>query len=201
MRQKARLKVAVFVIGVSLTGCLSNPALEQTDTVTKTESTASESTQSISKETLQNLVYSSEWTKSGEAPLINGQFQEEIVPGSASKLNVSLTEYITRGQLGDHQDAAAVILTTDPGGSGTFYDLAVVANDTGKVKSIAVIFLGDRVKINSISLNNGVIKVDMLIHGPEDAMCCPSQRVIQIYELSGDAIELTSSELITAETK
>jgi hypothetical protein len=35
--------------------------------------------------------------------------------------------------------------------------------------------LGDRIQINALSIENNKIVVDMITHGPEDPMCCPTQ--------------------------
>jgi len=145
---------------------------------------------------LKNATYKSEWTQSGTAPLTDGEYSEQAAPGSATKTVVKLTDHIAYGQLGDYQQAAAVVLVTDPGGSGTFYDLAVVVNQDGKPVNVASTHLGDRVKINSFSIENGEIVVDMITHGPKDPMCCPTQQVVQKYALRGDELVQTSSEVI-----
>jgi len=145
---------------------------------------------------LKNTTYKSEWTQSGTAPLTDGEYSEQAAPGSATKTVVKLTDHIAYGQLGDYQQAAAVVLVTDPGGSGTFYDLAVVVNQDGKPVNVASTSLGDRVKINSFSIENGEVVVDMITHGPNDPMCCPTQQVVQKYALQGDELVQTSSEVI-----
>jgi hypothetical protein len=45
--------------------------------------------------------------------------------------------------------------------------------------------LGDRVKINSVSIANGKIVVDMVTAGPGDGPCCPTLHVVQTYQLQG----------------
>ena len=85
----------------------------------------------LTPDTLANMTYQSEWTQSGTAPLENGQYSEPAAPGSATLTKVSLTEHVAFGEL-DGQPAAAVILVTDPGGSGTFYELAVVVEQNGQ---------------------------------------------------------------------
>ena len=52
--------------------------------------------------------------------------------------------------------------------------------------------LGDRVQINSLSIQNGESVVHMVTHGPNDPVCCPTQQVAQSYALQGDELVPTS---------
>jgi para-nitrobenzyl esterase len=54
--------------------------------------------------------------------------------------------------------------------------------------------LGDRVQLNSVEIDNNQIIVDMVNQGPDDAMCCPTQQVVQTYTLQGEELVQTSSE-------
>jgi heat shock protein HslJ len=146
----------------------------------------------LGDEALKNMEYSSEFTQSGVAPLTGGEYREQAAPGSATETIVTLTGHIARGQLSG-QEAAAVILVTDPGGSGTFYDLAVIVEQDGQPVNVATTLLGDRAQINALSIENNEIVVDMITHGPEDPMCCPTQQVVQTYALEGDQLIQTSS--------
>jgi len=145
---------------------------------------------------LKNVEFLSQFTGSGKAPLVGGTYSEEAAPGSATKTNVSLTDRLAFGQLGDGQEAAAVILVTDPGGSGTFYDLAVVVERDGALVNVATAFLGDRVKIGSLAIHDGEIVIDMITQGPGDPFCCPTQQVVWTYALQADHLELISEEII-----
>jgi len=150
-------------------------------------------------EVLANTEYQSEWTESGTAPLVDGEYREQAAPGSASEIVVRLTEHVAYGQLSDGREAAAVILVTETGGSGTFYDLAVVVEEDGQPVNVATTFLGDRVKIENLVFIGGEILVEMVNQGPEDPMCCPTQRVVQTYELQGEELVQTSSRIVGTE--
>jgi hypothetical protein len=145
----------------------------------------------ITMEQLTNMEYQSEFTKSGTAPLENGEYSEQAAPGSATQTSVMLADYVAFGEL-NGEPAAAVVLVTDPGGSGTFYTLHVVVNQDGELVDIANTDLGDRVQINSLDIEDGQIVVDMVTHGPDDAMCCPTQEVTKRYELQGELVEVPS---------
>jgi len=139
------------------------------------------------------IVFVSSWTQSGKVQLANGEYREAAAPGSATDTVVKLTDYIAIGKLNE-KDAAAVILITDPGGSGTFYDLArLVKGPQGWINQ-DVAFLGDRVKIHWVAVENDAIVVHMSTHGRGDAMCCPTRQVVQRFVLKSDRLMKTSGE-------
>jgi hypothetical protein len=140
---------------------------------------------------LMNLEFQSEWTQSGTALLVDGEYREPAAPGSATETVVRLTEYITTGTVSG-QAVTAAILVTDPGGSGTFYDLAVVGEREGQLTHLTSTFLGDRVQIQSFAIVGDEIVVEMLRQGENDPMCCPSERVVLTYALDGGELLLTS---------
>jgi heat shock protein HslJ len=145
----------------------------------------------LSQDALANMEYQSEWTQSGVASLVNGEYREPAAPGSATETVVQLTEHVAYGELAG-QPAAAVILVTDPGGSGTFYDLAVVVEEGGQPIHVASTLLGDRVQIVSMDIVGTEIVVEMIAHGPDDPMCCPTQQVVRTFALEGGQLVQTS---------
>jgi len=147
----------------------------------------------LTVDAFKNAEYQSEWTRSRKAPLTDGEYREPVAPGSATETVVMLSDRMAFGYSSDGQEMAAVILITDPGGSGTFYYLAAVVEQNGELINVAVTLLGDRVKINSLSMEDGEIVVDMVAHGPDDPMCCPTQRTVQRYTLQDDQLVQTSS--------
>ena len=152
----------------------------------------------LEAEALANATYQSQYTQEGSAPLTGGQYSEPAAPGSATMTTVTLTDNITYGQL-DGQEAAVVVLVADPGGSGTFYDLAVVVNQNGAPANIATANLGDRVQINAVTVEASQIVVDMVQAGPDDPLCCPTQQVINTYALQGEQLLETSSNVVEDE--
>jgi hypothetical protein len=142
---------------------------------------------------LRNMEFQSDWTQSGSAPLVDGEYREPAAPGSATETVIRLTEHAATGPVSG-QAVTAVILVTDPGGSGTFYDLAVVAERDGKATHVASTFLGDRVQIQSFAIVGGEIVVEMIRQGDNDPMCCPSEHVVLTYALEGDELVLMSGQ-------
>ena len=96
---------------------------------------------------------------------------------------------IAFGQLSKNKTKdAAVIYAYNTGGSGFFIRLCAVINDQGKPNNIAVADLGDRVKINSLSIQSGEIIIDLVTHGPNDPACCPTVKKIAAYTLVGNKL-------------
>ena len=143
----------------------------------------------LTTDQLKNLAYPSEFPASKTAKLTNGAFEESIVPGSATKLKIQLSDKAALGDLnGDGAGDAAAILISSPGGSGTFYHLVAVVNEAGTPKPKASILLGDRVVLKSISIAAGEIVVAMTKQGPGDPMVKPTLDVTQKYKLQADKL-------------
>jgi heat shock protein HslJ len=126
---------------------------------------------------------------------VDGEYREQAAPGSATETVVKLTDHVAYGEL-NGQDAAAVVLVTDPGGSGTFYDLAIVMEEGGQPVNVAITLLGDRVQIQALTIAGNEIIVEMVNQGPEDPMCCPTQQVVQTYALEGNELLQTSNRVL-----
>ena len=158
------------------------------------------SASSLSLEALKNATYPSEWEESGTITLTDGRYEgEPFVEGGASRLVVTLVEPVAFGDLdGDGVEDAAVILAANAGGSGTFISLEAVRNEGGEPVHLATYPLGDRVRIESLAIEGGQIVLDMITHGPDDPMCCPTQLVRNVYALEGDTLIEVSSEVIGA---
>ena len=140
------------------------------------------------------VTFLSTWTKSGRVQLNKGEYREPAAPGSASEIVVKLTDKIAVGKI-NGKDVAAVILVTDPGGSGTFYDLALLVKGPQEWVNTNVAYLGDRVKIHSIALENNEIAVDLTAHGPDDPMCCPNQQTIERFVVDDNRLIKTTDRI------
>jgi len=64
----------------------------------------------------------------------------------------------------------------------------------GQTVHLTSALLGDRIQINALEIVDNAILVDMVAHGPDDPMCCPTQRVQQSYVLEGDQLRDTSGQ-------
>ncbi len=121
--------------------------------------------------TIQNAEY--DFFEYGKRRLINGEYENWDERITASIYNGK----IAFGDLNnDGKEDAAVIVTISGGGSGNFRELAIMENQEGSPINLTSVDLGDRVIINSITIESGIITLDMITQGPNDPSCCPTQK-------------------------
>jgi hypothetical protein len=133
------------------------------------------------------MTFVSRWTQSGKLRFTDGQYREAAAPGSAAEIVVKLMDKKALGVLHGLQ-MAAVVLVTDPGGSGTFYDLALLCRKPDGWVNVDTIMLGDRVKVHIVDIKENEILVNMTVHGPGESMCCPTLRVIKRFAVREDRL-------------
>lgn len=139
---------------------------------------------------LLNADYASQWAQSGRAQLSDGQYREAAAPGAATEIIVRATDLSALGDLdGDGAGDGVIVLESDPGGSGVFFDLFGVLNRAAQPLTLAPVPLGDRVQVNDVTLDeDGTVSVSLVKHGPDDPQCCPTLIVTLRYRLSGDRL-------------
>ena len=168
---------------------------QETPEAEETAEPAVDAAELLPADLLANMTYSSEFTADGSAPLVDGQYSEPQASDSATETMVWLTDHIAHGEL-NGQPVAAVVLISDPGGSGTFYSLHVVGLDAGEPLELAATPLGDRVIIDALEIAGDEITLEMVTAGPDDPLCCPTQQVVQVYELDGAKLLKTADEVV-----
>jgi hypothetical protein len=142
----------------------------------------------LSEETILNGRYLSPML---QAPI---QLQDGKFAGVAE--GVELTAQIQAGvQFGDLNtdgiDDAAFLLAENTGGSGTFVSLLVVYSQADHFQQAAGITIDDRPMIDALSIENGMVIMSGLIHGPNDAMVDPKTRIHAEWTLLGDRLVKT----------
>jgi hypothetical protein len=140
---------------------------------------------------LRNAEYASPWTASRRVRLRDGHSHEPAAPGSATEVRVSLLERRVAWTDG-HARRAAVILVTDPGGSGVFYQLVVVQARRGRPVEVASAELGDRVRVESLGLarrdGRTELHVGLIAHAPNEPLCCPTEPVVRVFVWDGRSL-------------
>lgn len=130
--------------------------------------------------------------------LVDGQWQgQPYAEGGASRPSVGLAKgFGLYGDVdGDGEAEAIVLLWTSSGGSGTFDYIAVVDRGAdGKAVNTGTAPLGDRVKVQSAEVVDGQLVFEVVQAGPNDAMCCPGQRVRRTFALKDSGLTEISSE-------
>lgn len=139
------------------------------------------------RESLRNMTYPSEWTRSGQAPLVGGVYKEPAAPDSAADIVIRLTDSVAVGMVGN-QTMAALVIVTDPGGSGVFFDLYLVRQRENRWSVVDRARLGDRIRVTTIGIERGLVKLDLTAHGPGDELCCPTERRKVHYALQSERL-------------
>ena len=132
----------------------------------------------LTLETLANMVYQTEFARDGSAELNNGIFSE------TPRTTILLRPQHAYGDLNDDNiPEAVVLLVSETGGSGSFYELAVVREIDGQPQQWAITPLGDRTAVESITIEQKTITV----HFSADRNG-PSRQ--STYELQNDTLQL-----------
>jgi hypothetical protein len=110
---------------------------------------------------------------------------------NADVLHVALAA-VALGDL-NHDGAgdAAVIMSENTGGTGFFISLIVILNQNGSPAQGPDRFIEDRAVTNSLSIQDGRILLDIVLHGPGEPSCCPTFRATETYRLQAKKLVLT----------
>lgn len=148
-------------------------------------------------EDLANATLLTENTDDGAATLEDGEFRAPVAPGSASELVIRLGRWSTGDLDGSGGTDVVAITVEDPGGSGAFYYLHALVNEEGVLHDADTAFLGDRIRVEGVSVHDGVITVAMLDRPPGAPYAeAPSVPVIRTFRLAGGSLE--ELEYVTA---
>ena len=119
----------------------------------------------------------------GTIQLSGGAYQD-----SAGGLDVRVVQTATGDLDGDGRPDAAVVLASQTGGSGTFIDLFAVLDRAEGPLTRGPASLGDRVKVDSLRVTDRAIRLHLLTHAPDDALCCPTLRTIETFVVHADTL-------------
>jgi heat shock protein HslJ len=127
--------------------------------------------------------------------LRDGSWQgEPFVSDGAARPTAGLVgDFAITGDLsGDGNDETVVLLWSNSGGSGTFDYLALLDRQPdGTLVNISTVPLGDRVDVRSAAISAGELIVDVVQAGPDDAACCPGEKLRRHYALTDGTLTAT----------
>lgn len=129
--------------------------------------------------------------------LTDGRWEgRPFVEGGASRPTVGLIDhFILIGDLdGDGADEAAALLWESSGGSGTRLYLAALGARDRDISNLATTLIGDRVQVRSGAIESGLIVLDLIRPGPEDAACCPTEKALVSWALNERSLVLVGEE-------
>lgn len=123
--------------------------------------------------------------------LSNGRWEgEPYVAGGASRPTAGVIDDLSlAGDLdGDGAGETVAFLWGATGGSGTRNYIAIFTHSTTGETEGSAVLIGDRVKLRDARIVDGRIEVDVLQHGPDDAMCCPSVNATRVWLYDGQQL-------------
>jgi hypothetical protein len=116
--------------------------------------------------------------------LVNGYAEEEIAPGSSSKMVINYFGNEVEGDLNnDGLSDIAFLLTQNNGGSGTFYYVAVALKGVEGYKGTNAILLGDRIAPQTTEIKNGVLIVNYAKRSDDEPMTASSSIGVSLYAI------------------
>ena len=117
--------------------------------------------------------------------LEDGSYEGEP-SGGASRPSVRLVrDFRLTGDLnGDGQQEAVVLLSESSGGTGNSNYLAAVGRRDGAIFNLGTALVGDRVQIMDARVIDGKVEINVVQAGPNDPMCCPSQKATRRWSLT-----------------
>ena len=120
--------------------------------------------------------------------LMDGRSESPAAPGSAIKTRTSVMGQRVYGDMdGNGDENAILLLTHDPGGSGTFYYFAAAINADGRYQGTNAVLLGDRIAPMNIGLCDGVVVINYADRRPEEPMSAkPSVEKTTVLVLNND---------------
>ena len=126
--------------------------------------------------------------------LMDGRSEAEPAPGSAARGITAVFGKPVYGNIdGEGEVDAALMLTHDPGGSGTFYYVAAALDVNGFYLGTRAILLGDRVAPQSVAIRNGVVIANYADRRAWEPMAAPpSVSTSKYLVLEGNALKETA---------
>lgn len=111
------------------------------------------------------------WIDDRPVQLIDGSTESDAASGSSTKVRTNVWYRPEYGDInGDGEYDGALILSHDPGGSGTFYYATVALRHTDGYKGANAVLLGDRIIPHNISIVYNAIVIQYAGRRPKEPM-------------------------------
>ncbi len=187
----------ILIFGLTALACslISSPAsTPDLGPAPVTQAAPTPSISALTADQLKNAQYQLVFHDSHKTvQLTDGVYQNGSDPASPDFIDVRLAEQMAFGDLnGDGVGDAAVLLAENYGGTGVFVSVVAVLNQNGQPVQAAAEMVDDRPQINSLSIQNGQIYLDAVIHGPNDPGCCAAQPIKESFRFVAGKLVFTS---------
>ncbi len=128
--------------------------------------------ESDTQEVFLNLLNGTYLIGDQEVSFIDGISEQEISPGSASKIVTRIFGQPVRGDIsGDGQEDAVFFVTQETGGTGVFFYVAAAVKQGSGYGAIDALFLGDRIAPQNINITTkGIAVVNFAVRASGEAM-------------------------------
>ena len=180
--------LALFLIGCSSASSSPTPAPVATATLTP-EPSATAAPTSIPDYVgkIRNAEYQLGATDVLRVVQLKAGKFEQGTAGGTDYISVNVTDFVASGDLNnDGVNEFAALIAENYGGSGVFTFLVVFTNVNGAPVFKTSTMVDDRPGLNALSIDNGEIFIDAVIHAADDPLCCPTLRINRHYRLLSD---------------
>ena len=116
----------------------------------------------------------------------------EAVEGDVVIARGGITDWVIEGDPdGDESTEALAVAWVSGGGSGTFMEFALFELTPGSAawQWQGAVALGDPVRVRAMTLDDDTAELHLTEHGPDDAMCCPTEPVVRRFRVTPGGIE------------
>lgn len=114
--------------------------------------------------------------------LNNGAYETGNDRSQPGYVMVNVGEIFAFGDInGDGLEDAVMLISENYGGSGEFVSIVVMLNQDGQPVYITRATIEDRPLMKTLTIKNGEISLDAIVHGAGDPMCCASQPSTRTY--------------------
>jgi hypothetical protein len=125
--------------------------------------------------------------------LTDGLFQQGTDTTTLDYAYIALTQFTAVGDLtGDGVDEIAAMFLENFGGTGNFGMLAIYTNVNGQPVFLTSVLIDDRPMVNSLSIDNGEVFLDAVVHDFDDGACCPELPSTRRYALVNNQLQLVN---------
>jgi hypothetical protein len=167
----------------ALVGCKQGAPLVST----QTEVPAVEPSPSVTGTSPLSTTY---WLDGRVVSLMDGTHDEAAAPDSAARNTTVVRGAPVAGDLDqDGDDDAVVILVNEPGGSGTFYYVAVAELDRNRFNGSAAVLIGDRIALQNVAVENGIVTVNLVERAGDSLVAAPSEAISRRYTYMEDELQ------------
>lgn len=124
--------------------------------------------------------------------LTDGKFQQGTDNTTLDFARVDMIDSVSLGDLtGDGVNEGATVVYENYGGTGEFGFLTIYSNQNGTPAFVTSSMIDDRPQVGEVTIENGEVKLDAVIHGINDPGCCPALQTFQWYRLVGTTLRLS----------